>query len=32
LDGFGPIEGALVVVEDRDFHDYRTAMPAISIK
>jgi hypothetical protein len=32
LNGFRAFEGALVVVENRDLHDYRTAMPAISIK
>jgi hypothetical protein len=30
-DGLGAFEGALVIVENRNVHDYRTAIPAISI-
>jgi hypothetical protein len=31
LDGFGRLESALVIVENGNVHDQRTAIPAISI-
>jgi hypothetical protein len=32
LDRFRAVESALVIVKNRDFHGYKTAMPAISIR